>query len=268
MQHFLEHYVLWLIEAALSTWPRRRPTREQLDRAVIVAHRGERDDVHVKENTMTAFDAALAAGVGAIEFDVRFTADDEPVVVHDADLSRVFGLPDQIDRLTWAALRARAPELPHLAEMIERYGDRAHLMIELKTRGSIRAEARMRDQLSGLSPGNDYHVLALDPTLFDAVTGLPAKALVPVAKSNWRAIRAWSRTHDCGGLAGPYVFIRRADILDSKRDDSLIGSGFISRRGLLEREIGRDISWIFTNRPVALQAMLERARDRSRRQDG
>lgn len=265
MHHFVERYVLWLIEAALAACPRRRPTREQLDRAMIVAHRGERDDVHIKENTIAAFDAAMAAGVGAIEFDVRYTADDEPVVVHDADLSRVFGLPDRVDQLTWTALHARTPELPHLADIVERYGDRAHLMIELKTRGSSRAETRMRDQLAGLAPGDDYHVLALDPALFDAVADLPAKALVPVAKSNWRAIRTWSRTHNCGGIAGPYVFIRRADILESKRDDSLIGSGFINRRGLLEREIGRDIPWIFTNRPVTLQAMLERARARSRR---
>ncbi|AWN17646.1 glycerophosphodiester phosphodiesterase [Salinisphaera sp. LB1] len=265
LQHFVEHYLLWLAEAVLAAWPRRRPTRAQLERTLIVAHRGARDDVHVKENTLAAFDLAVQAGVRAIEFDIRYTADDEPVVVHDADLSRVFGRPERIDELTWPALRACAPELPHLAEIIERYGDRAHLMIELKTRGSTRAETRMHEQLAGLTAGDDYHILALDPALFDAVADLPANARVPVAKSNWRAIRAWSRRHDCGGIAGPYLFIRRADIRASQRHNRLIGSGFVSRRGLLEREIGRGIPWIFTNQPVALQHMLEQARARSRR---
>ncbi|KEZ75999.1 glycerophosphodiester phosphodiesterase [Salinisphaera hydrothermalis] len=262
---FVEDALLWIAEAALAYWPRDRPTSEQLARAMIVAHRGERDGIRVKENTLAAFDPVVAAGVAAIEFDVRYTADDEPVVVHDADLARVFGRPERIDALDWATLHRRVPEVPHLADIIARYADRAHLMIELKARGSARAEARLREHLRGLTPGAHYHVLALDPALFAAVAELPAAALAPVAKANWETIRDWSQRHDCGGIAGPFPFIRRADIRDCQRADRWIGSGFISRPGLMRREIGRDIPWIFTNRPLALQRALDRARRRSRR---
>lgn len=256
----IENTLLWLTEAALAVWPRVRPGPAQLAGARIVAHRGERDGVRIKENTVAAFDPVVAAGVAAIEFDIRYTADHEPVVIHDADLARVFDRPERIDALTWSTLRREVPQVPHLAEIIARYAHRAHLMIELKTRGSTRAENRLRECLAGLTPRRDYHVLSLRPSLFGALAELPAAALVPVAKRNWSAIRAWSHAHDCGGIAGPYLFIRRADIMANQRDERLIGSGFINRRGLLLREIGRGIPWIFTNRPLALQRMLDEAR--------
>ncbi|HET7313081.1 glycerophosphodiester phosphodiesterase [Salinisphaera sp.] len=260
MHIFVEDALLWLSEAVLSVWPSPRPTHDQLAGARIVAHRGERHEVRAKENTLAAFDPVVAAGVHTIEFDVRYTADDEPVVIHDRDLARVFGRSDRVDALSWSMLRARAPEVPHLGQIIERYAHRAHLMIELKTRGSARAEARLRDCLDELAPCDDYHVLSLDPYRFEALTDLPAAAHIAVAKANWKAIRAWSRQHACGGVAGPFIFIHRGDIQAARRENRLIGSGFISRRGLLLREIGRGIPWIFTNRPLALQRMLDRAR--------
>lgn len=265
MHPLVEDALLWTAEAALAGWPRRRPAAAQLARAMIVAHRGERDDIRVKENTVAAFDPVVDAGVAAIEFDVRYTADDEPVVVHDADLSRVFGRPERIDALDWSTLHREVPELPHLADIVAHYADRAHLMIELKTRGSARAEARMREQLRGLIPGTHYHVLSLDPALFTAVAELPAEVRVPVAKANWERIRDWSQRNECGGIAGPFPFIRRADILACRQAGRWIGSGFINRPGLMLREISRDIPWIFTNRPLALQRALDRAHRRSRR---
>src|SRR3954471_19739401 len=53
---------------------------------VIVAHRGA--PTERPENTLAAFEAAIAAGAGAVEFDVRLTADGRPVVLHDATLDR------------------------------------------------------------------------------------------------------------------------------------------------------------------------------------
>lgn len=264
MHPFVENTLVWLIEAGLAAWPRPEPDAAQLERAMIVAHRGERDGVHVRENTFAAFDPVVAAGVGAIEFDIRYTRDDEPVVLHDSTLKRVFGRRTRIDALTWRALKAELPEIPHLAEMIERYSGRSHLMIELKTRGSERAETRLRDWLSRLEPGAMFHVLSLDPTLFAALADLPSRAFIPVAKSNWRPIRDWARHHECGGAAGFFAQIRSADIAHARAHDRFIGSGFIRRRGVMLREIGRDVPWIFTNQPLALQRLLERQRSQHR----
>lgn len=50
----------------------------------IIAHRGNSSACH--ENTMPAFERAVADGADAIEFDVRLTQDREWVVHHDADI--------------------------------------------------------------------------------------------------------------------------------------------------------------------------------------
>src|SRR4029079_17552518 len=46
-----------------------------------VAHRG--DSARAPENTLPAFRKALGAGARRLELDVRFTAGDVPVVMHD-----------------------------------------------------------------------------------------------------------------------------------------------------------------------------------------
>ena len=45
---------------------------------------------------MAAFQAALALGVDAVEFDVQFTADARPVVFHDENLERMAGVPVRV----------------------------------------------------------------------------------------------------------------------------------------------------------------------------
>lgn len=58
---------------------------------VLSGHRGAGADDAVSlapENTLMAFETARAVGVNAVEFDVRVTADDEFVVIHDASTGR------------------------------------------------------------------------------------------------------------------------------------------------------------------------------------
>lgn len=244
----------------MACWPRATPDTARLAATRIVAHRGERDGVTVRENTFAAFDPVVAAGVSAIEFDIRYTRDDEPVVIHDTDLRRVFGLPDVVANTPWKTLRQRAPALPHLDEMLERYAPARHLMVELKTRGSATAEQRLTDRLTSLVPARDFHVLSLDTALFDGVGALPAACYLPVAKLNWRRLHRWSLNNPCAGLAGPHLLIGRAQIAALQRARPLVGAGFVSRTGVLMREIGRGFDWIFTNHPLRLQQALDDAR--------
>lgn len=51
---------------------------------LVVGHRGAR--ARFPENTLPALRHALAAGAGGVEIDVRLSADDVPVVTHDATL--------------------------------------------------------------------------------------------------------------------------------------------------------------------------------------
>lgn len=52
--------------------------------SLISAHRGGAGDDPALENTLIAFERAIAAGCDFVEFDVRRTCDDRLVVTHDA----------------------------------------------------------------------------------------------------------------------------------------------------------------------------------------
>jgi glycerophosphoryl diester phosphodiesterase len=79
----------------------------------VHGHRGARGKR--PENTLEAFEYAIAAGADAIEMDIAVTRDDVPVVSHDPWLAE--GTP--IRHLTWAAARERAPAIPSLSEVLD-----------------------------------------------------------------------------------------------------------------------------------------------------
>jgi glycerophosphoryl diester phosphodiesterase len=71
---------------------------------LIIGHRGA--SAVAPENTMASFREAIAAGADGIEFDVRLTRDNVPVVIHDSTLHRTAGLPQRIADLMWDELKS------------------------------------------------------------------------------------------------------------------------------------------------------------------
>ena len=68
----------------------------------VLAHRGLAIDV--PENTLLAFERAVAVGAAYIETDVHASADGVAILAHDPDLMRVAGLGARIGELTAAEL--------------------------------------------------------------------------------------------------------------------------------------------------------------------
>lgn len=101
-------------------------------REVPLAHRGLHD-ADSPENSLSAFEAARAAGVG-VELDVHLSADGVPVVLHDADLDRVAGIRGQVGGWTVADLERldfATGGVPTLARALAVLGD-APAMVEVK----------------------------------------------------------------------------------------------------------------------------------------
>lgn len=109
-------------------------TFSQEDGPLVVAHRGA--SAELPENTLAAFERAVALGADAVEFDVRLTADGIPVVLHDPDLERttdgagpVVGIGlDELKRLRVEG----GHEVPTLEETLRMLTGRIGLDIELK----------------------------------------------------------------------------------------------------------------------------------------
>jgi glycerophosphoryl diester phosphodiesterase len=105
---------------------------------LVVAHRGA--SATEPDNTLAAFEAALAAGADAVELDVRLTSDGVAVVLHDADVSGSTDGSGFVHEMTLAevksldAARSRGPrqEVPTLAEVLDTVGDRGAIDLEIK----------------------------------------------------------------------------------------------------------------------------------------
>ncbi len=65
-----------------------------MDAPILIAHRGYAK--RYPENTLVALEAAFEAGADCVEFDVQFTNDGVPVLLHDANLKRTTGTNKRI----------------------------------------------------------------------------------------------------------------------------------------------------------------------------
>ncbi len=103
------------------------------DGFLLVAHRGVTDSGLV-ENSLEAFDAAIARGYTHVEVDVQCTSDGHPVCLHDRNLKRTAGVDRHVDELTLAELRTLAPEtlVPDFETVCIRAENRIGLMLDIK----------------------------------------------------------------------------------------------------------------------------------------
>jgi glycerophosphoryl diester phosphodiesterase len=118
----------------------------------VIAHRGF--SAAAPENTMAAFEAAIACGADRLEFDVLLTRDGVPVVIHDETVDRTtdghgpvasHALADleRLDAGSWFDPRFRGERIPTLDAVLDLCQRRIALNVEIK------AEAVSSDPGSG-----------------------------------------------------------------------------------------------------------------------
>ena len=254
----------WLLKRADQWVARRRARRvsaRRLAAARIVAHRGVYDNRLVFENTMAAFEMFQEAGGWGIEFDVRWTRDGVPVVSHDPDGRRLFGVPRLIAAMDLAALQHLLPQIPTLAAVIERFGGQLHLMVEIKSEPhfDLRHQRKtLQHHFESLTPGRDYHLLSLDPNMLQRLRFSPAYTCIPIAQMNFRKVFRAVQANAWGGIAGHYALIGRSPIEMMHSNDCQVGTGYINSPNCLYREVARGVDWLFSDQALALQKIATR----------
>lgn len=94
----------------------------------IIGHRGA--SAYAPENTLVAFDRALALGCRFLEFDVMLSADGEPFVFHDDALKRTTNGQGQVGLVTaeylqtldagsWFSRNFRGEKIPHFRDALK-----------------------------------------------------------------------------------------------------------------------------------------------------
>jgi glycerophosphoryl diester phosphodiesterase len=194
-----------------------RPTA----RPLIVAHRGAWGAA--PQNSLEAFERAIALGCDGIEVDVRRTADGRFVIVHDA---RVAGRP--VGKLRHQQLRDRmkAGQAPLLEEVLELVAGRIRVDLELKEDDSVeQAMALVRRRLD---PGEYVVTSFRDGTL--------------------AAVRRSAPEARIGLLIGPRLRVRELE-----HRVGVAGANFVAphvalaRRGMLRWAARHDLPvWLWT----------------------
>jgi glycerophosphoryl diester phosphodiesterase len=106
---------------------------------IIFGHRGAPGYPRRAENTIASFNKALEAGATGLEFDVRRCGDGRLVVIHDDSIDRTTNGKGRVADLCYEDLcRFDAGEgecIPLLADVLDQFGARCLLNIELKDTG-------------------------------------------------------------------------------------------------------------------------------------
>jgi glycerophosphoryl diester phosphodiesterase len=120
------------------------------DNTVLVdAHRGS--SAWFPENTLVAFEAAIASGADSVEFDVQLTSDGVPIVIHDDTVDRttdgrgkVSELPysalGSLDAGSWKSASFSGERVPTLDESLSLLAGMVRINMELKAPDSRLAQ--------------------------------------------------------------------------------------------------------------------------------
>lgn len=97
----------------------------------IIAHGG--NQTLCPENTLAAFKQAVNDGADIIEADLRLTADDEFVCIHDATVDRTTGGHGEVAQMKLEEIKKLNQHIPTLSELADITPPNVALALELKT---------------------------------------------------------------------------------------------------------------------------------------
>ncbi|MBT4789989.1 MAG: glycerophosphodiester phosphodiesterase, partial [Halobacteriovoraceae bacterium] len=179
---------------------------------------------------------------------------------HDEDCLRVWNSSLIISETNFSQLRQSIPEIPTLAEVVNLYGKKIHLFIELKEEHFPEVEKQkqiLKDSLSSLDPIEDFHIIAVKPSPLQVFNLFDPACYLAVAISNPFEMSHLALTHNYGGLLGHYVLCDDAILAKHHAVKQKVGTGYCRTANCLKREVQRDVDWIMTNHPWILLNFIE-----------
>ena len=234
-----------------------------MSKPLVIAHRGSSG--HRPENTLPAFELAVAHAADMIETDLHRTRDGAIVITHDEDLSGLGGV-GEIAGATLAEIRALdaggGERVPTLDEILDRFGAQIPFNLEL-----TRATDADYDGLEAqaLASVKDRGLLArtLWSSFYDSVLGR-LRALDPDARlalliSARYPIRILERARELGAEAiNPEASIVTAALVDDAHAAGLSVYVFtVDDREEMQRLLALGVDGLFTNHPDRMRALVD-----------
>lgn len=259
------------------------------DAPLVIAHRGA--SLVAPENTLPAFEMAIAAGADMIETDAQLTVDRQVVLTHDSDLRRISGAAGRVGDLRATEIRAhdagfcfrpagenitpfrgrgvRVPTLNELLDLLEAHAS-VRLNLEIKAQDDasrtrqlvalaidILTSRGIRDRvlLSSFDSGALDAAQSIDPHITTALLVGPHvnidAAIIAAAEAGHRAIHP----NDAS--------VNNAIIEAAHRRGLLVNVWTVDSAQRMRELIVAGADGIITNDPLRLRSLLDRERPKS-----
>jgi glycerophosphoryl diester phosphodiesterase len=232
------------------------------------AHRGGTS--RAPENTLPAFEHAVALGYRYLETDVHLTADGVLVAFHDPDLQRTCGVATTIAQSTWSDLRelrvdGREP-IPLMSELLDRFPE-ARFNIDCKSDAAAPALVQLvreRELLGRVCLGSFSHARLtklrslLGPDLLTCMSPQETARLRLTGRITGTAqrvaqvpVRAAS-----SGVGRRVTVVNERFVRAAHRGGSAVHVWTIDDPAEMHRLLDLGVDGIMTDRPEVLRAVL------------
>jgi glycerophosphoryl diester phosphodiesterase len=220
------------------------------------------------DNSRTALEGALAAGVEGLECDVCLTADDQLVLLHDPWLPRGTDLDGWVRERTAAELRrariSASAEAPlFLDELLAITPRDLVLQVDVKSHADPRLAASTVDALAAVlkrAGGRRVEVLSFVSSACAraASLGLPAR-LVMWADYEPHALVRWATRNRVRGVCVEHFVLSRALVGVLRLGGLSVTTGTVNDAALLHRVVALSVDAVTTDDPAGLRAGFARA---------
>lgn len=230
---------------------------------LVIAHRGSSG--HRPENTLPAYELAVAERADMIEIDLHRTRDGAIVITHDEELAGLGG-EGEIADATLAQVRALdagdGARVPTLDEVLDGFGRRIPFNLELK-RGTKRDYDGLEQATLDAVNGRGLLPRMLFSSFFDPVLArlraLSPEARIALLLSRRFPQRAVERAKALGAEAlNPEESLVTPELVREAHDAGLAVYVFtVDGEAELRRFLDLGVDGIFTNLPERLRAILD-----------
>ncbi|MFQ5744077.1 MAG: glycerophosphodiester phosphodiesterase [Acidobacteriota bacterium] len=233
----------------------------------LIAHRGYSS--LAPENTLAAFERALAAGAEVLECDVQLSRDGVVVVLHDPDLDRTTDGHGPVREMDWEQIHrldagyserfgnAYADQrIPRLEQVLELARGRAQVFVEIKPeavggeRDGIEARTLLAARRTGMQA--DIGVLSFAPRPLRRLRQMAPEMPLGLVFRWWRQRRLVEETLDVGA---DYLVVYAARLLALRhlvdrahRRELRVGAYVVDSEEHLQALLQLGVDGIATNR--------------------